>query len=157
MGNSDIAVNKFKEGYNCAQSVLFAFMDKLPVNSDTGMKLSNGFGGGMGRKQEVCGAISGGVLVIGFLYGRGDNDGRQKQEHAYAAVRELMDKFQAAHGSVNCRSLLDGCELLTHEGQARFKSEKLSEKCCQYVDSAVKILEMLIEKNDLYNIENKTD
>jgi C_GCAxxG_C_C family probable redox protein len=147
MGNSEIAVNKFKSGYNCAQSVFFSFAGNLQIPADTALRLATGFGGGMGRKQEVCGAISGGILVIGLLYGRGENDERPQQDITYAKVRELMDKFKAKHGNVICKSLLDGCELLTPEGQTRFKSEGMTDRCREYVGSAVEILEEMIEEN----------
>jgi len=146
MNNSQIAVNTFKEGYNCAQSVLSTFYKKLNISRDMALKLSNGFGGGMGRKQEVCGAVSGAILVIDFIYGRGENEDKQKQEKTYYKVRELIEKFEEKYETVNCMKLLDGCELSTPEGQERFKSEKLIEKCYKYVESAVKILDEIIEE-----------
>jgi C_GCAxxG_C_C family probable redox protein len=141
MDRSEIAVNKFREGYNCAQSVVFSYSDKLNISKDLALRLANGFGGGMGRKQEVCGAVSGGVLVLGLLYGRGENEDKQKQEYAYAKVGELIDRFEAKYGCVNCRKLLDGCELLTPEGQELFKSKNMIAKCYGYVDHTVKILD----------------
>ncbi|NPV00744.1 MAG: C_GCAxxG_C_C family protein [Brevinematales bacterium] len=147
MGNSETAVNQFKEGYNCAQSVFFSFADRLQIPADTALRLATGFGAGMGRMQEVCGAVSGGILVLGMLYGRGENDGRPQQDITYAKVREFMDKFSAKHGTVNCKSLLDGCELLTPEGQTRFKSEGMADRCREYVGSAAQVIEAMIEEN----------
>jgi C_GCAxxG_C_C family probable redox protein len=94
MNYQETAVSKFKEGYNCAQSVLFGFAEKLQISKDTALKISSGFGGGMGRKQEVCGAVSGGILVISLIYGRGENDGRQNQEITYSKVQELIEAVQ---------------------------------------------------------------
>ncbi|HBD92635.1 MAG: hypothetical protein A2015_05675 [Spirochaetes bacterium GWF1_31_7] len=148
MEYAEIAVNKFKEGYNCAQSVLFSFCDRLNISKDVALKLSNGFGGGMGRRQEVCGAVTGGILVLNLLYGRGENEDKQKQELTYSKVRELIEKFENKYDTINCKKLLDGCELLTSEGQAMFKSDKMIEKCYDYVDTTVRLLEEMI-KNDL--------
>lgn len=145
MDKSEIAVNKFKDGYNCAQSVLFSYADKLNISRDLALKMANGFGGGMGRKQEVCGALSGGILVLNLIYGRGENEEKQKQEIVYSLVRELMDKFEEKYGSVNCKKLLDGCELMTSEGQEQFKSNKLIEKCYDYVEFTVRALDEIIE------------
>jgi C_GCAxxG_C_C family probable redox protein len=146
MNRPEIAVNKFKEGYNCAQSMLFSYSDKLNISKDLALKLGTGFGGGMGRKQEVCGAVSGAIIVLNLLYGRGENEDKQKQERTYAKVRELIDKFEAKYGTVNCKKLLGGCELLTPEGQEQFKSEKKNEKCYEYVDYIVKILEEITQE-----------
>ncbi len=145
MDKSEIAVNKFKDGYNCAQSVLFSYADKLNISRDLALKMANGFGGGMGRKQEVCGALSGGILVLNLIYGRGENEEKQKQEKVYSLVRELMDKFEEKYESVNCKKLLDGCELMTSEGQEQFKSNKLIEKCYDYVEFTVRALDEIIE------------
>ena len=146
MNRSEIAVNKFKEGYNCAQSVLFSYSDKLNISKDLALKLGTGFGGGMGRKQEVCGAVSGGIIVLNLFYGRGENGDKQKQEHTYAKVRELIDKFEEKYDTINCKKLLGGCELLTCEGQEQFKSGKKIEKCYEYVDYTVKILEEITQE-----------
>lgn len=148
MSRSETAVDKFKEGYNCAQSVLFSFADRLNISSDMALRIANGFGAGMGRKQEVCGAVSGSILVLNLLYGRGENEDKEKQEFTYARVRDLIDAFESRFNTVNCSILLDGCELLTPEGQERFKSENMIELCYKYVDNIVSILEEIISKND---------
>ncbi len=141
MNREEVASKKFKEGYNCAQSVIYSYADDLHIPPDVALKISNGFGAGMGRKQEVCGAIAGGIMVLSLKHGRGDNEDRQKQEVTYAKVRDLMDRFQMKHGAVSCRRLLDECELMTPEGQARFKSERMSARCGRYVSSVMEILE----------------
>lgn len=154
MIRSETAVNKFREGYNCAQSVLFSFADRLNISADMALRIANGFGAGMGRKQEVCGAVSGGILVLNLLYGRGENDDKEKQEFTYSMVRDFIDAFESRFNTVICRSLLDGCKLLTPEGQGRFKSENMIEKCYKYVDYSVGILEELISKNDYSDSKN---
>ncbi len=144
MNRSEIAVNKFKEGYCCAQSVLFSYADQLGISEDLALRLANGFGAGMGRRQEVCGAVSGAILVLGLIYGRGVNDGKDKHESTYLKVRELIEKFEAQHGNINCKNLLAGCDLNTPLGQNHFKSKNMIEQCYGYVDSVVKILEEII-------------
>lgn len=74
---SDIALQKSLAGYNCAQAVLFSFCDDLGFDQDTALRLACGFGAGMARKQEVCGAVAGGILAIGFKHGRGEGQGRE--------------------------------------------------------------------------------
>ena len=143
---SDVAGAKFLSGYNCAQSIVYAFSDALQLDKGLGLKTACGFGAGMGRKQEVCGAVTGGIIVIGLRYGRGENDDRKVTDLAYAKVRELMDRFAEKHGTFSCRELLDGCELNSGEGQRQFKEKDLLHKvCAPCVVSVAEILEDLLE------------
>jgi len=147
MTRSEQAVSKFMEGYNCAQSVIFSFCDDPKIDKDKALKMACGFGAGMGRKEEVCGAVTGGIFVIGAKYGRGENDDRTATDVAYAKTRELMDSFAGKQGSYICRKLLEGCELTTKEGQKQFKEKDLLNKVCKpCVQSAVEILESIIEQ-----------
>ncbi len=127
----EIAEAKFVEGYNCAQSVLFSFCDDLGLDADCALKLSCGFGGGMGRKGEVCGAVSGGILVLGLKFGRGKNDARLQTDLTYTKIREFMNRFSERHGSCHCRDLLSGCDLTTPEGQAYFKDNECFNLICK--------------------------
>jgi C_GCAxxG_C_C family probable redox protein len=143
---ADIAVSKFSDGYNCAQSVFYSFCDDLRFDKNTALKMACGLGAGMGRKQEVCGAVSGGIIVIGAKYGRGEKDDRTATELTYAKTRELMDRFEKKHGTFICRELLNGCELTTEEGRKQFKENRLADSICRpCVRSVVEILEDIME------------
>jgi len=142
---SEIAIRKFTDGYNCAQAVFYSFCDELKIEKEIALKLGTGFGAGMGRKEEVCGAISGGIMVIGAKYGRGEKEDRAAMERSYLKVQNLMDQFAAQHGSYICRQLLNGCELTTKEGQSYFKKNNLLKKTCTpCVQSVVAIVEKIL-------------
>ena len=150
MSRSDQAVAKFVSGFNCAQAVLFSFCDDLGLDKDKALKIACGFGAGMGRKEEVCGAVSGGIMVIGAKYGRGENDDRKTTEMTYTKIRELMNQFSKTHGTYICRELLCGCELTTPEGQKAYLENDYFNKVCKpCVKSAVKILETIISENEV--------
>lgn len=145
MKRKEIAEAKFLEGYNCAQSVVYSFSDELGIDKNLALKLACGFGAGMGRKEEVCGAVSGGILVIGIKYGRGENQDRSLMEHTYQKTCELVDRFVIKHGSVNCRKLLGGCDLTTYEGQKDFKEKDLFNTVCnKCVCNVVEIIEDML-------------
>jgi C_GCAxxG_C_C family probable redox protein len=127
----DIAVSKFLEGYNCTQSIVYAFADIFGIEKNLALKIACGFGAGMGRKGEVCGAVSGGIMVIGLKYGRGEKDDRKVTDATYQKVRELLDSFADKQGTFICRKLLDGCELTTEEGQKQFKDRDYLHKICK--------------------------
>ena len=128
---SDIALEKFFGGYNCAQAVLYSFCDDLNFDKNTALRLACGFGGGMGRKQEVCGAISGGIIAIGLKYGQSEAQDKTAKEETYRKVHDLISRFEAKHGASLCRELLKGCDLSAPEGQRYFKENDLLNKVCK--------------------------
>jgi len=133
------------EGYNCAQAVLVSFCDDLHIDRNTALKMVTGLGAGMARKQEVCGAVTGGIIVIGAKYGRGEKDDKTATELTYRKTRALMDKFAEKHGAFICRRLLNGSDLTTEKGQQYFKDNDLLNKVCiPCVQSVVEILEHII-------------
>ena len=100
------AAELFLSGYNCAQSVLVAFSDLTGLDADFSAKFSSSFGGGMGRMREVCGAVSGMLMVAGLLYGYDTpGDDVSKKEH-YARVQYLAGRFREEVGSIVCREIL---------------------------------------------------
>ena len=143
--HQDSALDKFASGYNCAQAVLFAFAPELGVDPDTALRLACGFGGGIARRQEVCGAVSGGVLAIGLKHGRGEGQDKALTADTYARVRELLSSFETVHGTHVCRELLGGCDLATPEGQQQFHGSDLPTRICQpCVKTVVAALERLL-------------
>lgn len=107
MQHSEIAVQLFKEGRNCSQAVLLAFSDVTKMDESLALRLSSPFGGGMGRQREVCGAVSGMLMVLGILYGYEDNGEKDANKKAvYQDVQDLCSRFREASGSIICREIL---------------------------------------------------
>ena len=141
----DIATEKFNAGYNCSQAVVYAFCDELGLDKDLALKLATGFGGGMGHRQEVCGAVTGAILVLGSKHGRGEDGPRAATDVTYAKTRELCARFQDLHGTCLCSELLPDCDLNTPTGQQKFKEQNLRDTVCKYcVRDAVRIVEELV-------------
>ncbi len=142
----DIAAGKFLSGYNCAQAVLYAFRQEAGLEEDLALKIATGLGAGMGRKQEVCGAVTGGILVLGLRHGRGTAEDRSATATTYLRTRELMDRFAAKHGTCICRELLRGYDLATDEGLQRARADGMIDKVCRpCVQTVVQILEEMAE------------
>jgi C_GCAxxG_C_C family probable redox protein len=142
---TDIALSKFTEGYNCAQSVLYSFCKEVRLDTIVALKLACGFGAGMGRKEEVCGAVTGGIMAIGAQFGRNELSGPEATEITYQKTRELMEEFERRHGTYLCKKLLDGCDLTTEAGQQIFKETNLKKSVCMpCVQSVVEILEVIL-------------
>ncbi len=126
----DLARANFMAGYGCAQAVLLAFADLTGLDDDTAARLASSFGGGMGRMREVCGAVSGALMVLGLAEGYTElKDTAAKSAH-YARVRDLAERFKARcaeggrGGSIVCRELLAAAGV-PHEagGEAEARTE----------------------------------
>lgn len=103
---SEQAKELFTNGANCAQSVLVAFCDRCGLAPDTAMKLASGFGAGLARQREVCGAVTGMTMVADLILGPGEGTDKAAKDAHYALIRELCDEFRAETGSIICRELL---------------------------------------------------
>ena len=89
-------VRKIEEPhYNCCQAVLVSFAKECGMSEEQAYALGAHFGSGMGR-ASACGAITGGLMVLGML-GHGD---RETLNEYYRALR-------ANHrGCLDCADLL---------------------------------------------------
>ena len=100
------AAELFLGGYNCAQAVVVAFHEELGMTEAQAARMASSFGGGMGRMREVCGAVSGMLLVAGILYGYDTpGDDVSKKRH-YTLVQQLAGQFREEVGSIVCREIL---------------------------------------------------
>lgn len=142
-----IAHENFKKGYNCAQAVFLAFAEEMNLDENTAARLSSSFGGGMGKLREVCGAVSGALMVLGMMKGNTDPaDDKAKAEH-YARVQEFAAKFKAEHETIICRELLKNIELKkehTSEPEERTDDYYKVRPCVYFVETAAKIVEEMI-------------
>lgn len=102
----ELAVELFRSGYNCSQSVVAAFADIFGYTREQALKLSAGFGGGIGRMRGPCGAACGMFVLAGMDCGAVDGDDRKGKSDNYAVVQELAGKFKEKAGSMICAELL---------------------------------------------------
>lgn len=106
MNKADSAEELFGMGYNCSQSVYAAFAEDLGMSVEEAAKRTSPFGAGFGKLREVCGAVSGMVLVLGDLCGYQDPTDAAGKQALYALVQRLCGSFEKSEGSLICRELL---------------------------------------------------
>ncbi|MEI3110239.1 MAG: C-GCAxxG-C-C family protein [Oscillospiraceae bacterium] len=106
MNKADSAEELFRMGYNCSQSVYAAFAEDLGMSVEEAAKRASPFGAGFGKLREVCGAVSGMVLVLGDLCGYQDPTDAAGKQALYALVQRLCGSFEKSEGSLICRELL---------------------------------------------------
>ena len=103
---SKMAFEYHKSGFHCAEAVSRAFMEVYGNGTSNDIpKVATAFGGGVGRtKQEICGALTGGFIALGYLFGRSE-PGIDWTDVAELAAK-LKRQFVQAHGTTNCGALL---------------------------------------------------
>ena len=100
------AVELFKSGYNCSQSVFAAFADMYGLTPEQAFKVAASFGAGIGRMRETCGAACGMFLLAGMETGATEGSDRAGKSANYALVQELAAQFKEINGSIKCGDLL---------------------------------------------------
>lgn len=95
-----------KTGCNCCQSVALAFAEELGIDPVTLFRIGEGFGGGLGNKKHICGALSGAVMCMGLMNSAADLENPTATKAATVAFSaRLADRFIADHGSTICEVL----------------------------------------------------
>jgi C_GCAxxG_C_C family probable redox protein len=141
----DKAITSFRSGLNCAQAVLTAYSDSLGFDNNLALNLSCGFGGGMGRLQETCGAVSGSYMVLGIYNGKIFADNADKKEATYSMIQKFSEKFKSINGVTDCKSLIK-CDLRTEQGHLFAKENNLFETVCEKcILDSIRIADELIE------------
>jgi len=134
------AISSFRSGLNCAQAVLTAYTDELNIDKGLSLSVACGFGGGMGRLQETCGAVTGSFMVMGVFNCRKYSDNKERKEKTYAMVQEFSRRFKEIYGTTDCIDLMK-CDLNTEEGQRYVKDNNLHEVVCEKcIADSVKII-----------------
>ncbi len=138
----DEAMALFRDGANCAQAVVCPFAKECGLDFEKAMMLASSFGGGMGRLREVCGAVSGMLMVIGLTEGYSDLTCKAEKDQHYALVQALAATFKDKTGSLICRELL-GLPPGADEpvSDARTEAYYESRPCTEIVGLAAQILE----------------
>jgi C_GCAxxG_C_C family probable redox protein len=144
MTKSEDAVASFKSGFTCSSAVFSAFSDKMGLDSEAAKKIACGFGAGISKTGNICGAVSGAIMVIGLKYGKAKQGDDAATEKTRALVREFIQEFTEHHGSVNCSELL-GYNLSNPEEYEKARENKLFvTKCPELVGDATAILENIL-------------
>ncbi len=137
MSKHDKALEYFRQGYNCSQAVFLPFAGENPTNT----RIASGFGGGMARMQKTCGAVTGGILVLGLWHGAPGCPTEESKQKLYSMIRDFNDQFIKVLGSDQCIDLL-GVDMNSEEGKKIIKERALHTSICEKcIMAAVTLLE----------------
>ena len=148
MNHVERAVELFVEGYNCAQAVAAAFGDLTGLDEKTAAKMASCFGGGMGRMREVCGAVSGMLMVAGILYGYDDPKATKEKRELYAQVQAMAGQFREELGSIVCRDLLKNPPSDPNP-TPRTEQFYKDRPCARMVATAARIMDAFIQEHPI--------
>jgi len=130
---SDLTSKNYKSGFNCAEAILSAFKETLKLNLD--VKIATGMGGGIGAAKDLCGALNGGVVVLGALFGR--NYPNEKADKIYSLSKAFHDKFKEAFSTTCCLEITKDIE---------WKSPAHKEHCSKVAARTAEILSEIINR-----------
>lgn len=144
MSKGDKAKEYFFTGRGCAQSVALAFSSEMKLDPALIQRQTVGFGAGMGRLREVCGAVSGMTYVLSTLYG---DEGKAK---VYEMVQEVAAEFKKQSGTIVCRELLGlkRSEASPPAPEARTPEYYKKRPCPELCKCAADILERFINSRE---------
>lgn len=146
MTRGEKAEQSFREGYNCTQAVVLAFMDDMKADRETLLAAAHPFGGGMGRLRLTCGAVTGAVICLGLFFPE------LKKSELYAIVQEYCRRFEEKNGSVSCGRLLSGAGIgvdCSPNAEARTEEYYKKRPCPLLIRDAAELLEALLKERGM--------
>ena len=138
------AVALYKQGYTCTQSILASFADRYDLPQNLAFRIGEPFGAGTSCTGDMCGSVSGAIMVLGLQYGSALSDDGAARFCTYQRVHDLIHQFKEIHGSIQCTDLL-GYDLSDPEQFQTVGEKGLFTQLCPILvrDAAQILVEML--------------
>jgi C_GCAxxG_C_C family probable redox protein len=147
MTNSEKALSYFSNNFNCSQAVFTTFATEMGIDESLALKLATEFGGGA-RCGQMCGAVSGALMVLGLKYGHYHSDNKEEKSKAYNLAVEFNKRFCDRNGSIVCKDLL-GYNLSVPDELVLIKEKNLFNTVCRkMVADATEIVEQILIENN---------
>ncbi len=154
------AVELFMQGYGCCQSVVCAFSDLYGLDEEMALRVSAGFGGGVGRMRMMCGTCSALVILAGLERGQTRGEDREGKSVCYQLVRELLETFRQRNGSIICAELLqmNGVKAETNTSQPDERNAEYYRvrPCARKVESAARVFAEYLASSETSRKEGKS-
>ena len=147
MGDMSIYADRSEElqraGFNCCQSLIGCMCEELGAGRDLAFRFAAEFGSGIGKSGEICGAVSGALMLIGLKYGMTDPDRSHTLAHEY--IRRFREKHA---GCIHCSELL-GANPGTEEGMTHIRDHNLNDtRCRQLIRDGADLVSSLLMKDE---------
>jgi C_GCAxxG_C_C family probable redox protein len=136
MDRCEQAVGYHKKGFNCCQSVLAVFQDCI------GLSEGGGFGAGAGT-GELCGAVTGAVMVLDLLTPADPGDVMESKKRSVGQAKELQKRFAERFDALRCADLLQK-KFVPDDTTPAAKALGLTGHCDIMIATAVEIVEQML-------------
>lgn len=145
MNHIDKAQEYYSNNFNCSQAVFTTFATEMGIDEELALKIATQFGGGA-RKGEMCGAVSGALMVLGLKHGHCHSENSEEKARAYQLSEEFMNRFIQKNGTVVCRELL-GYDLTKNQDMEKIKELNLFKTTCpEMIKCATEIVDEMINE-----------
>jgi C_GCAxxG_C_C family probable redox protein len=149
MSKTDFAEECFNSGFSCSQAVLAAFCEDYGLDKKLALKMACSFGGGMSHLGEVCGAVTGALMVLGLKYGQDDEEDKHSKAVNFLLVKDFVARFRKLNGSISCKELIEYDISDEKQLTAARQTDVFQTKCASYVKNAVNLLEEIISEYEV--------
>ena len=147
MNFKEKALSYFNSNYNCSQAVFATFAPKFGLSEELALKIGTQFGGGA-RCGQICGAVSGALMVLGLKHGHYHSDDNEEKTKAYSLAVEFNKRFCEVNGSIVCKELL-GYDLSVSQEMKQIKAKNLFATVCpKMIIDATEIVENMLAENN---------
>ena len=134
----------FNNGFNCAQAVLSSYSMEYGLDTEIAKKIAGAFGGGIANNGEICGAITGALMLIGLKYGKHKEGDNVSKEKTNKIANEYIKIFKKEYGSIICKDLLKYDLSIEEEAKIARESGLFKTLCPKFVKKSVEIIEEII-------------
>lgn len=143
MNRKEEAIALFNSGFNCSQAVLNVFSGLFKLDSETALKISSGFGSGM-RRGQVCGAVSGALMVIGLKEGHYTSGDTGSKNKVNELVQDFELRFEKLNDSIICKELLKYDLSIENELAIIREKDLFNSVCPKLIQDAIDIIEEIL-------------
>lgn len=144
MNKVETAASLFKQGFNCAQSLLAAYSKDFNLKQETALKIAGAFGGGMARTGETCGFVTGALMIIGLKYGMSEAGDKKAKTQTYETAQKFMEDFKLRNHSIICMELL-GFNISPTKNLTPEMNRFIMSQCPKFIQDSVEILDKILK------------
>ena len=145
MDKIEKSLKLFEHGSACSQAILATFAESVGMDKNVAHKLGAGLGGGIGRKQYVCGAVNAGAILISLKYGNENPEDKHIKDKTSNHVRDFITAMENELSYINCSQIL-GIDISTEEGVKEAEKKNVFNEVCpacvravaEYLDNELK-------------------
>ncbi len=136
-----------EKGFLCSEAVLLALSEVQNITSEIIPCIATGFGAGISRHGEVCGALSGAVMGLGLRFGRSQVSETPQDSSPYQFGQTMVNLFASRFGNIRCRDILD-LDISSDEGRRKYRELNLwDSKCRELIRIATELAYDLLQAN----------